>query len=88
MAEIYFSVLARACLKGRNPGEEPLQRNISIYEAERNAAAATVNWRFTAKDAGAKLRRLYPDTSALNQYQTPCSPATAWGTVLACVRRF
>ena len=60
-------MLARACLKGRNPGEEPLQRNISIYEAERNAAAATVNWRFTAKDARVKLRRLYPDTSALNQ---------------------
>ena len=81
-------MLARACLEGRNPSEEPLQRNISIYEAERNAAAATVNWCFTAKIAGSKLRRLYPDTSALNQCQTPCSPATAWGTVLPCVRRF
>ena len=81
-------MLARACLKGRNPSEEPLQRNISIYETERNAAAAIVNWCFTAKIAGPKLRRLYPDTSALNQYQTPCSPATAWGTVLPCVRRF
>ena len=68
MAEIEFSVLARACLKGRNPNEEALQRNISVYEAERNAAAATINWRFTAKDARAKLRRLYPDTSALTQY--------------------
>ena len=68
MAEIEFSVLARACLKGRNPHEEALQRNISVYEAERNAAAATINWRFTAKDARAKLRRLYPDTSALTQY--------------------
>ena len=88
MAEIQFSVLARACLKGRKPSEELLERNISIYEAERSAVAAIVNWRFTAKDAGAKLRRLYPDTSALNQYQTPCSPATAWGTFLPCVRRF
>ena len=68
MAEIEFSVLARACLKGRNPHEEELQRNISVYEAERNAAAVTINWRFTAKDARAKLRRLYPDTSALTQY--------------------
>ena len=68
MAEIEFSVLARACLKGRNPHEEALQRNISVYEAERNAAAATINWRFTAKDARTKLRRLYPDTSALTQY--------------------
>ena len=73
MAEIEFSVLARACLKGRNPHgrnphEEALQRNISVYEAERNATAATINWRFTAKDARTKLRRLYPDTSALTQY--------------------
>ena len=49
MAEIEFSVLARACLKGRNPSEEALQNSISIYEAERNAAAATINWRFTTK---------------------------------------
>ena len=68
MAEIEFSVLARACLKGRTPHEEALQRNISVYEAERNAAAATIIWRFTTKDARAKLRRLYPDTSALTQY--------------------
>ena len=31
MAEIEFSVLARACLKGRNPDEDALQRNISAY---------------------------------------------------------
>ena len=81
-------MLARACLKGRNPSEEPPQRNISIYEAGRNASAATINLRFTAKNARAKLRRLYPDTSALNRYYTPCSPATAWGTLLPCVHRF
>ena len=68
MAEIEFSVLARACLKGRNPNEEALQNSVSIYEAERKAAAATINWRFTDKDARAKLSRLYPDTSALTQY--------------------
>lgn len=37
MAEIEFSVLARACLKGRNPDECALKRNISACEAERNA---------------------------------------------------
>ena len=63
MAEIEFSVLARACLKGRNPDEDALHRNIRAYEAERNAATATINWRFTTKDARAKLHRLYPDTS-------------------------
>ena len=65
MAEIEFSVLARACLKGRNPDGDALHKNVSAYEAERNAARATINWRFTTKDARAKLRRLYPDTSPL-----------------------
>ncbi len=43
MAEIEFSVLARACLRGRNPHEEALQRNISVYERDCSAAAATIN---------------------------------------------
>ena len=68
MAEIEFSVLARACLKGRNPDEDALQRNISAYEARRNTAGTTINWRFTAQDARAKMRRLYPDTSTLTEY--------------------
>ena len=43
MAEIEFSVLGRACLKGRNPDEDSLHKNISAYEGERNAASATIN---------------------------------------------
>ena len=65
MSEIEFSVLARACLRGRNPNESSLRKNISAYGGERNAVRATINWRFTTKDARAKLRRRYPDTSAL-----------------------
>ena len=60
MAKIEFSVLARARLKGRNPDEDALQRDISAYETKRNAAATTINWRFTSKDARTKMRRLYP----------------------------
>ena len=60
MAEIEFSVLARACLKGRNADEDALQEDISAYETERNAAGTAINWRFTAQDARAKLHRLYP----------------------------
>ena len=59
MAEIEFSVLTRACLQGRNPDETALQRAINAYEAERNAAGATINWRFNTQDARAKLHRLY-----------------------------
>ena len=54
MAEIEFSVLARACLKGRNADEDALQEDISAYETERNAAATAINWRFTAQ--GASIR--------------------------------
>ena len=68
MAEIEFSVLTRACLKGRNADESSLRKSVSAFEAERNAVMATINWRFTIMDARAKLRRLYPDTSALTNY--------------------
>ena len=63
MAEIEFSVLARAYLRWRNPNEEALQQSISVYEAERNAADTTINRRFTTKDARTKLLRLYPINS-------------------------
>ena len=67
-AEIEFSVLAWACLKGRNSSKAALQESIGVYAAECNGAAAIINWRLTTKDARAKLRRLYPSTPALTQY--------------------
>ena len=66
MAEIEFSVLTRACLKGRNPDETALQRAINAYEAERNAAKATINWRFSTRDARTKLHRLYSFNSKID----------------------
>ena len=66
MAEIEFSVLTRACLQGRNPDETALQLAINAYEAERNAAGATINWRFNTRDARAKLHRLYPFNSKID----------------------
>ena len=42
MAEIEFSALSRACLKGRNPDADALQRQITAYETERNAAGVTI----------------------------------------------
>ena len=68
MAEIEFSVLARACLRGRNPDEDRLEQAVNACVRERNAPAAPINWRFTTRNARAKLRRLYPDTSALTDY--------------------
>ena len=66
MAEIEFSVLTRACLQGRNPDETALQLAINADEAERNAARATINWRFSTHDARAKLHRLYPFNSKID----------------------
>ena len=59
MAEIEFSVLTRACLQGRNPDKLALQRATGIYETERNARKATIDWRFSSQDARNKLQRFY-----------------------------
>ena len=66
MAEIEFSALSRACLKGRNPDADALQRKITAYETERNAAGVTINWRFSTQDARSTLHRLYPCLSRLD----------------------
>ena len=60
MAEIEFSVLSRACLKGRNPDADALQHAITAYETRRNAACVPINWRFGTVDARIKLQRFYP----------------------------
>ena len=60
MAEIEFSVLSRSCLKQRLPDEETLHREVQALVKERNAAQATIQWRFKTQDARTKLHRLYP----------------------------
>ena len=60
MAEIEFSVLARACLLGRNGDEDSLESKVSAWVFEPNTVGDTINWRFTAKDARRRLHHLYP----------------------------
>jgi hypothetical protein len=60
MAEIELSVLSRQCLNRRIPDQPALIHETVAWEAQRNAAASTVNWRFTTADARIKLKRLYP----------------------------
>ena len=60
LAEMEFSVLARACLRGRNPDAESLEGAVNANVSDLNATAAAVNWSFTARDARRKLHRLYP----------------------------
>lgn len=60
MAEIELSVLERQCLDRCLPDLETLKREITTYEERRNTERATIDWRFTNKDARVKLHRLYP----------------------------
>ena len=60
MAEIELSVLSRQCLKRRIPNQPTLIQETAAWEARRNAAEATVDWRFTTVDARIKLKKLYP----------------------------
>ena len=66
MAEIEFSTLTRACLKGRNPDADILQRQVAAYETQYNAAVVTIKWRFSTNDVRAKLHRLYPFNSKID----------------------
>lgn len=63
MAECEFSVLSRQCFNRRLPDSETIQKEVNAWTAERNQAAATVNWRFTTEDARIKLKQLYPTIS-------------------------
>ncbi len=60
MAEIELSVLSGQCLDQRIPDLPCLEHEVVAWEADRNAAQATVNWRFTTAEARIKLKRLYP----------------------------
>lgn len=63
MAEIELSVLARQCLRPRLGSEAALVGEVGAYERRRNAAKATVHWRFSVTKARDKLKRLYPSQS-------------------------
>jgi hypothetical protein len=60
MAEIEFAVLSTQCLNRRIPNQATVRRRIEAWETGRNAATATISWRFTAAKARRKLERLYP----------------------------
>ena len=60
MAEMELSVFDRQCLDRRIGDEPTLAQEVNALEQERNAAHATVDWRFTVGTARTKLKRLYP----------------------------
>ena len=60
MAEIELNVLIRQCLNRRIPDIATVATEVEAWQNHRNTQTATINWRFTTKDARIKLRRLYP----------------------------
>lgn len=60
MAEIEIGIVERGCLGKRVASLDELKRRVAALEAERNAAQASIHWRFTTGDARVKLARLYP----------------------------
>jgi len=60
MAETELSILTKQCLDRRIPDQPTLIREVAAWEADRNAAECTIDWRFTTDDARIKLKRLYP----------------------------
>ena len=63
MIEIEFAIVTRQCLQQRLATGEAVREVVECWEAERNLAGATVEWRFTTHDARTKLARLYPRLS-------------------------
>jgi hypothetical protein len=59
-AEIEWGVLSGQCLDRRIGDRQTLEAEVAAWEAERNGAGATVEWRFTNQNARTTLHRLYP----------------------------
>lgn len=60
MAEIEIGVMSRQCLHRRIATMDEMSREVRTWNARRNVAGLTVDWRFTTADARIKLKRLYP----------------------------
>lgn len=58
--EIEWSVLTRQCVDRRIGDVETLAREVAAWQAARNAAHVTVDWRFGVGEARTTLARLYP----------------------------
>jgi DDE superfamily endonuclease len=78
MAESELSILARQCLDRRIADPATLAREVAAWEARRNSAQATMDWRFTTAEARIKLAHLYPVITLPAEDSTaPASQETA-----------
>lgn len=63
MAEVEIGVLSGQCLKRRISDRTRLVKETGAWAARRNSERATIDWRFTVRDARHKLAHLYPAQS-------------------------
>ncbi len=75
MAESELSILARQCLDRRIADPALLTREVAAWEARRNSAQATMDWRFTTADARIKLTPLYPVITLAGEASAPALSA-------------
>jgi hypothetical protein len=68
MAEIEIGVLKGQCLARRIDNRQRLEREIAVWERQRNAAGARVTWMFTTDKARAKMGRAYPKPTTVDQH--------------------
>jgi len=60
MAETELSILHGQCLDRGLDAAHVVRREAGGWEARRNEAKVTINWRFTVADARVKLKSVYP----------------------------
>jgi hypothetical protein len=60
VAETELSILEGQCLDRRLDATEVVRKEAGAWEARRNEAKVTINWRFTVADARVKLKSVYP----------------------------
>ena len=61
MAEIELNILTKQCLARRVDSIDKLQKEVAVWEKERNAKLTPIHWHFTIDKARTKLVSIYPD---------------------------
>jgi len=75
LTETELSVLGRQCLDRRIPDKACLAQEVAAWQARRNHAEITMDWRFTTADARIKLTHLYPTVQVPAAAQAPSPEA-------------
>jgi hypothetical protein len=60
LAEVELAALSKQCLARRIGSRPELERQVAVWEQERNEAQVEARWQFTTAKARVKLHRLYP----------------------------